>query len=68
VVFNQRFVGGFIIRHYGDPRNRIHAIQLELSQNTYMDETDHTFAPEKSVLTMALINQLLDTLNKTQVF
>lgn len=37
-VLNGRFTGGFITRHYGDPENNIHAVQLELSQITYMDE------------------------------
>ena len=37
-VLNGRFKGGYITRHYGDPARGIHAIQLELSQRTYMEE------------------------------
>ncbi|MDW3207099.1 MAG: N-formylglutamate deformylase [Alphaproteobacteria bacterium] len=37
-VLNGRFKGGFITRNYGDPENGVHAIQLELSQATYMSE------------------------------
>jgi N-formylglutamate amidohydrolase len=37
-VLNGRFKGGYITRHYGRPAERIHAIQLELSQRTYMNE------------------------------
>ena len=37
-ILNGRFKGGHITRHYGDPANRIHAMQLELSQITYMEE------------------------------
>jgi N-formylglutamate amidohydrolase len=37
-VVNGRFKGGYITRHYGQPDRGIHAIQLELSQSTYMDE------------------------------
>jgi N-formylglutamate amidohydrolase len=33
-----RFKGGYITRHYGRPRDGVHALQLELSQITYMDE------------------------------
>jgi len=34
-----RFKGGYITRHYGAPRDAIDALQLELSQITYMDES-----------------------------
>ncbi|MCU0897141.1 MAG: N-formylglutamate deformylase [Burkholderiales bacterium] len=37
-VLDGRFKGGYITRRYGDPANRIHAIQLELAQETYMQE------------------------------
>ncbi|MCI2282117.1 N-formylglutamate deformylase [Colwellia sp. MSW7] len=39
-VYNERFKGGYITRAYGDPKNGIHAIQLELSQDTYLNETN----------------------------
>lgn len=42
-VLNGRFRGGFITRHYGNPANGIHAIQLELSQRCYMDENDLSY-------------------------
>ncbi len=42
-VDNGRFTGGYITRRYGDPDEGIHAIQLELSQRTYMNEA-HPFA------------------------
>lgn len=37
-VLNARFTGGYITRHYGAPAAGVHAVQLELSQITYMDE------------------------------
>ena len=37
-VLNGRFKGGYITRTYGQPAKRIHAIQLEQSQATYMEE------------------------------
>jgi N-formylglutamate deformylase len=37
-VLNGRFKGGYITRKYGDPANRVHAVQLELSEATYMEE------------------------------
>lgn len=37
-VLNGRFKGGHITRHYGNPAENIHAVQLELAQSTYMEE------------------------------
>ena len=37
-VLNGRFKGGYITRRYGDPTDQVHAVQLELSEATYMDE------------------------------
>ena len=37
-VLNGRFTGGFVTRHYGRPAAGVHALQLEQSQRTYMDE------------------------------
>lgn len=37
-VLNGRFKGGYITRRYGDPANGVHAVQLELSEATYMEE------------------------------
>lgn len=38
-VANGRFKGGYITREYGKPDKGVHAIQLELTQLNYMDET-----------------------------
>jgi len=37
-VFNGRFKGGHITRHYGQPQHGVHAVQLEMCQCLYMDE------------------------------
>ncbi len=37
-VVNGRFVGGYITRHYGNPRHGVHAVQMEIAQGSYMDE------------------------------
>jgi N-formylglutamate deformylase len=38
VALNGRFKGGHITRHYGQPANGVHAIQLEMCQCLYMNE------------------------------
>jgi len=42
-VVNARFKGGYITRHYGDPDNNVNALQLEIAQRTYMDESTRVF-------------------------
>ena len=37
-VVNGRFKGGYITRHYGQPAQHVHAIQLEKCQSLYMQE------------------------------
>jgi N-formylglutamate amidohydrolase len=55
-VLDGRFKGGYITRHYGAPGAGVHAIQLEMAQARYMDETPpYTFreslaAPIRSIL------------------
>jgi N-formylglutamate amidohydrolase len=38
-VVNGRFKGGWITRHYGRPNDGAHALQLEIAQGAYMDES-----------------------------
>jgi N-formylglutamate deformylase len=47
-VLNGRFKGGYITRHYGLPARGIHAIQLEIAQSAYMDETAPAFDPDRA--------------------
>ena len=35
---NNPYAGGFVTRHYGRPRDGIHALQIELNRGLYMDE------------------------------
>jgi N-formylglutamate deformylase len=37
-ILNGRFTGGYITRHFGNPGNGVHAVQLELTQSSYMEE------------------------------
>ncbi len=58
-VLNGRFRGGYITRHYGDPENRIHAVQLEIAQRVYMDEQTTTFDAEKASRLRATLRAIL---------
>ncbi|QXH56254.1 N-formylglutamate deformylase [Pseudomonas maumuensis] len=59
-VLNGRFKGGHITRHYGNPENHIHAVQLELAQCTYMDETEpFAYREDLAPLTREVLERLL---------
>ena len=47
-VVNGRFQGGYITRHYGDPGNNVHAMQLELAQRVYLNEETTAFDARKA--------------------
>lgn len=38
-VLDGRFKGGYITRRYGDPARGVHAVQLEMAEAVYMDES-----------------------------
>ncbi|MEZ0472054.1 N-formylglutamate deformylase [Luteimonas salinilitoris] len=58
-IVNGRFRGGYITRHYGDPGNGIDAVQLEISQRTYMDEDSFEYRPELAARLQLLLRDLL---------
>jgi N-formylglutamate deformylase len=36
---NEPYAGGYTTRHYGRPRDRVHALQIEINRGLYMDES-----------------------------
>lgn len=60
-VINARFKGGYITRHYGQPAERVHAIQLELAQRAYMNETTLEYDKDKAAGLRDTLGRLLDS-------
>ena len=58
-VANGRFKGGHITRHYGEPARGVDAVQLEISQRTYMDEDSFEYLPAKASRLQELLSGLL---------
>lgn len=64
-VLNGRFQGGYITRHYGDPGQRVHAVQLEIAQRVYMDETSGLFDAQKASRLRGTLRPMLDAFLQT---
>ena len=59
---NGRFKGGYITRQYGNPADRIHAVQLELTQIAYMEESrPFAYDESKAARVQPLLQQALET-------
>lgn len=59
-VSNGRFKGGYITRHFGQPEQGIHALQLEMCQCTYMDETaPFAYRPDLAARVQPLLERML---------
>lgn len=61
-IINGRFKGGYITRAYGQPQNNIHAIQLELSQRTYLKEPTNQYLVGEAAKVKVKLNALVQCL------
>jgi len=63
-VINGRFLGGFLTRHFGQPEDGVHAVQIELSQATYLNEWNREWDEEKAPKVQAIFQQLIHRINQ----
>jgi len=57
---NERFKGGYITRHYGNPAKGVHALQLEIAQRAYLNETTTVYDAAKANQLRQTLGQMLD--------
>lgn len=62
-VVDGRFAGGYITRHYGQPTDGVHAVQLEMGWRCYMNE-EPPFAidPERAGRLLPVLRALIQTM------
>jgi N-formylglutamate deformylase len=62
-VLNGRFKGGHITRHYGQPERGVHAVQLEMTQSSYMQEVmPFAYLPEVAQRVQPAVRAMLDAM------
>ena len=62
-VTDGRFKGGFITRHYGQPTLGVHAAQLEMTWDSYMDEAPPwVWRPERAAGVLPVLRALVNTM------
>ena len=66
-VLNGRFKGGYITRHYGRPARGVHALQIELAQSSYMDESGTAYDPKRAAELCALLRGAVEALLQCQL-
>jgi N-formylglutamate deformylase len=59
---NDPFKGGYITRYFGRPIDRIHALQLEMSKDVYMDDAETHFDIERAARIREKLEQCLGRL------
>lgn len=61
-VVNGRFKGGWITRHYGQPAEHVHALQMEIALSAYLadEAAPWTFAPGKAASLQATLSAMIE--------
>ncbi len=59
-ILDGRFTGGYITRFYGRPESGIHALQLEMAEAAYLDETaPRMFDPSRAQPLKSVLRELV---------
>ena len=62
-VLNGRFKGGHITRTYGNPVGGVHAVQLEMTQRSYMEEQlPYSYLPEIALRVQPLVRRMVEAM------
>jgi N-formylglutamate amidohydrolase len=61
---NDPYAGGYVTRHYGRPRDGVHALQIEVARPLYMNEERIERLPGMAGLQLDL-TRLIATLRRT---
>ncbi|MEI2805595.1 N-formylglutamate deformylase [Albidovulum sp.] len=65
-ILNGRFKGGWTTRHYGQPADNVHAIQMETAQRAYLatEAAPWAYDPDRAERTRAVLGPVLADLDR----
>ena len=66
-VFDERFKGGYITRQYGQPAAQLHALQIELAQCGYMDESATVYDATRAAPLRELLRGIVLSLQAVRI-
>ncbi|MDE1467761.1 N-formylglutamate deformylase [Aurantiacibacter sp. D1-12] len=66
-VLNGRFKGGWTTRHYGQPEQGVHAVQMEIAQSAYLETEAPPFvlSPTRSAELRTTLSRVFDAIQQT---
>lgn len=67
VQHNDPFKGGYITRHYGQPSQNQHALQLEMTKINYMDDLEKHFHPGRAGKMQQILYNTLSNLSEALI-
>ena len=62
VRHNHPFKGGFITRHFGNPSENQHALQLEMAKVNYMDDAEKKYDPARAEKMRTVLKRVFEKL------
>lgn len=57
---NDPYMGGYVTKQHGRPARGVHALQIELNRDLYMDEASFAFVDDKAGVLAGLLTELVD--------
>lgn len=62
VQHNDPFKGGNLTRHFGNPKEGIHALQLEMSKDLYMDDSEMEYDEKRAANVQSVLRPMFERL------
>ncbi|GIL37955.1 N-formylglutamate deformylase [Roseiterribacter gracilis] len=59
-IVDGRFKGGYITRHYGQPQNNVHAVQMELAKQTHLGDGTNWVDEKRAAKLRPVLREMIE--------